>query len=203
MDSKIFRVGKRITVEEYLDGLIDDMDLSHLEGLKEEICEVVDEYKNYIEIKFSTTEILRAALYIVLKRRGIPRDARKMTEDNEKDKLIYQRWKKISREIGEPIRPFSSREWLPRIFDLFEDEYGEVSDDVKEETRNMLDKLLKKDDFGTTAGMNPKVLAGSVFLYALKRNGYNIGKRRMAEYIEVATRSIQLAYRKVKGEITN
>lgn len=167
-------VDGRVTVREYIENLLDEQDIEKRDGIVEEVCEVLSEYKGTGSWRWRMSELARGALYLVLKRRGIPRDASDLAREDEHRNVIYRRWKDIARRVGEPIEPFTAEEWFPRVREVIDENLVDLDKDIVEEAEDTYKELKEVNNFGAACGQSPRSFVTTVFYHVLKHRGYDI-----------------------------
>lgn len=197
-EDRMYGSKRRGTVGEYLSEILEEHDIPRGEGIIDEVCEVVSDYKNTDGWKWRMSELLRGALYLVLKRRGMPRDATNLAESHEHRNIIYRRWKEIARTIGDPIEPFVAEEWFPRVKDLIEKNLMELPDDIVDKAEELYKELKEMNNFGIASGQSPKSFVVSVFYYVLKSEGYDIRVKDMVEVTDVTKHTLKDNLEKIK-----
>lgn len=190
-DTRMYGTDKKKTVKEYFEELFEEHNIPKDEGIMEEACEVVDEYREVDVWKWRMSELLRGALYLVLKRRDIPIDAIKLSKENENREIIYSRWKDIARTLGEPIKPFSSDAWFDRISEVLQEEYDEVTPDLIEEAKEIANELEDSGQLGVSCGYSPKAFVSSVFYYMLRREGLDVTRNEFSHVVNISKSTLK------------
>ena len=191
----------------YLDRTLERLDLK-VEGVEEEVKKIYKKYKRrtYHGHKFSNKFLVCASIYIVCKKKRMPRGMDEVVEAGgfnvhsskpiTKDERKFGRvWKKVARELNEPIEPFIPSDWVPRIVSLLNKEGYKAGEDVE-----FLAHKLCEDFEGEFKG-SLKVYATAMVYISYILNGFYITQEDMADITYTTETTLRDAYKQIVEEL--